>query len=130
MSWDQWVSNNLMCAVDEDGNTLTSAAILGHDGGVWAQSENFPAITEEEVATIIALLDGTKTPSITLGGNKYIVLFSDESLLRGRKDKEGVILSRTQQALVVGIYTEPNVIAPKCQKLVDSLAENLTNMGY
>jgi hypothetical protein len=31
------------------GGKLTAAAIVGQDGGVWAQSEKFPAITPEQV---------------------------------------------------------------------------------
>ncbi len=54
MSWDAYVSNNLMCVVDKEGNTLTSAALVGLDttpdtSPVWAQSAQFPAITAEEV---------------------------------------------------------------------------------
>ncbi|KAI8016635.1 hypothetical protein LOK49_LG05G03295 [Camellia lanceoleosa] len=40
MSWQTYVDDHLMC--DIEGNHLTSAAILGHDGSVWAQSASFP----------------------------------------------------------------------------------------
>lgn len=42
MSWQSYVDDHLMCEID--GNHLTSAAIIGHDGAVWAQSANFPQV--------------------------------------------------------------------------------------
>lgn len=42
MSWQQYVDEHLMC--DIDGNTLTAAAIIGHDGSVWSKSANFPQV--------------------------------------------------------------------------------------
>ena len=32
------------------GGKLSSAAIVGQDGGVWAQSPDFPAVTPEQVS--------------------------------------------------------------------------------
>jgi hypothetical protein len=42
MSWQAYVDDHLMCEID--GNHLTAAAIVGHDGSVWAQSPNFPQV--------------------------------------------------------------------------------------
>lgn len=42
MSWQTYVDDHLMCEID--GNHLTSAAIIGQDGSVWAQSSNFPQV--------------------------------------------------------------------------------------
>ena len=64
-----------MCALDGDGTTLSSAALVGHDGGVWAQSSSFPEITAEETAVIMSILStGTsETGSFLIGGVKYMV---------------------------------------------------------
>jgi hypothetical protein len=43
MSWQSYVDDHLMC--DIDGQQLTSAAIVGLDGSVWAQSEKFPQVS-------------------------------------------------------------------------------------
>jgi hypothetical protein len=51
MSWQSYVDDHLMCEIE--GHHLTSAAILGHDGTVWAQSADFPAVC---VALICLLL--------------------------------------------------------------------------
>ncbi|MBA0794145.1 hypothetical protein Gohar_018497, partial [Gossypium harknessii] len=41
MSWQTYVDDHLMCEI-ENGHHLSSAAILGLDGSVWAQSSAFP----------------------------------------------------------------------------------------
>lgn len=42
MSWQAYIDDHLLC--DIDGQRLTAAAIVGHDGSVWAQSDNFPQV--------------------------------------------------------------------------------------
>jgi profilin len=42
-SWQPFVDELLMCEVE--GRHLTAAAIVGHDGTVWAQSAAFPQVT-------------------------------------------------------------------------------------
>jgi hypothetical protein len=42
MSWQTYVDEHLMCEIE--GHHLTSAAIVGHDGAVWAQSTAFPQV--------------------------------------------------------------------------------------
>ena len=44
MSWQTYVDEHLMC--DIEGHHLASAAILGHDGTVWAQSADFPSVRQ------------------------------------------------------------------------------------
>lgn len=52
-----YVDQNLMCPVDADGNTLQSAALVGLDGGIWAQSPDFPALTPAEALAMLGILD-------------------------------------------------------------------------
>ncbi|OWM77773.1 hypothetical protein CDL15_Pgr012475 [Punica granatum] len=42
MSWQTYVDEHLMC--DIDGHHLASAAIIGQDGSIWAQSSGFPQV--------------------------------------------------------------------------------------
>jgi hypothetical protein len=42
MSWQSYVDDHLMGQFD--GQCLSSAAIIGLDGGVWAQSASFPQV--------------------------------------------------------------------------------------
>ena len=48
MSWQEYVDDHLMCELPNGGN-LKSAAIVGLDGGVWAQSPDFPTLSNDEV---------------------------------------------------------------------------------
>ena len=48
MSWQSYVDDHLLCALPKGGQ-LSAAAILGQDGGVWAQSAEFPTVTADEV---------------------------------------------------------------------------------
>ncbi len=61
-----------MCSLP-GGGQLASAAIVGHDGGVWAQSAAFPAISKTEVDALLAgLADPNKLAmtGIVIGGEK------------------------------------------------------------
>jgi profilin len=92
------------------GGRLAHAAILGHDGGVWAQDPGFPEVTDAEVA---ALLRGMDDPAplaqsgIRLAGEKYMMVAGEPGeVLRGKKGPGGVTVKKTVGALVVGIYGE------------------------
>ena len=55
------------------GGQLASAAIVGQDGGVWAQSAGFPAVSKGEVDALLAGLadpDKLAMSGIVLGGEK------------------------------------------------------------
>ena len=53
MSWQTYVDEHLMCDIDGQGQHLTAAAIVGHDGSVWAQSTAFPEVSFS-IITILA----------------------------------------------------------------------------
>ncbi|KAH8504423.1 hypothetical protein POPTR_006G235200v4 [Populus trichocarpa] len=130
MSWQQYVDEHLMC--DIDGNTLTSAAIIGHDGSVWAQSATFPQFTAEEVAAIMKDFDepGSLAPTgLFLGGAKYMVIQGEAgAVIRGKKGSGGVTIKKTNQALVIGVYDEP--LAPgQCNMIVERLGDYLYDQG-
>lgn len=45
MSWQTYVDDHLMCDIEgQPGLRLAAAAIMGHDGAIWAQSSNFPQV--------------------------------------------------------------------------------------
>mmetsp|Transcript_10793 Transcript_10793/g.32084 ORF Transcript_10793/g.32084 Transcript_10793/m.32084 type:complete len:134 (+) Transcript_10793:110-511(+) len=133
MSWQEYVDSNLMCPVDADGNTLQSAALVGLDGGVWAQSPEFPALTQAEALAMAGILnDPDSNPgSFTIGGTKYMVLMSEdpESKLRGKCQGGGCSVNKTVTCLVVGIWKEP-VPASACNRVVEALGEYLKDNNY
>lgn len=92
------------------GGQLLHAAIVGHDGGIWAQSADFPAVSDEEVAAIIKGFDDAAAigqSGLHLGGDKYMVLAGEPGkVIRGKKGPGGCTLYKTVSAIVVGIYGE------------------------
>lgn len=55
MSWQSYVDDHLLCELPAGGQ-LASAAIVGQDGAVWAQSEGFPDISAEQAGALAAQL--------------------------------------------------------------------------
>eukprot|EP00798_Chlamydomonas_sp_ICE-L_P007457 gene7457-598_t len=127
----EYVDKNLMCAVDHESHTLTSAAILGLEGGVWAQNDKFPAVTQEQILGMVAVLGGNNPGSFMIGDIKFMVLGSDdpETKLRGKCTGGGCSVSKTSLGLVVGIWNEP-VTAGQCNQVVETLAQYLIDNNY
>ncbi|KAF5201238.1 Glutathione hydrolase [Thalictrum thalictroides] len=126
MSWQTYVDDHLMCEID--GNKLTSAAIIGHDGSVWAQSDEFPQFKPGEIDGIIKDFSepGSLAPTgLYLGGTKYMVIQGEPgAVIRGKKGSGGVTIKKTSQALVIGVYDEP--LAPgQCNIIVERLVLGL-----
>lgn len=131
-------SNNL-CGTKPiaGGGTLSGAAIVGQDGGVWAQTPDFPAITPEQVA---AIMEGLEDPAklgatgIHIGGpagseTKYFLIPSEAgSVLRGRFKNDGVVIKKTTSALVIGLFSE-GVPAGDANVRVEDLGDYLVSQG-
>ncbi|CAI0628553.1 unnamed protein product [Linum tenue] len=87
MSWQTYVDDHLMCEIE--GNHLSAAAIIGHDGSVWAQSATFPQFKPEEITGIMKDFDepGFLAPTgLYLGGSKYMVIQGEAgAVIRGKK---------------------------------------------
>ncbi|KAG6599487.1 Profilin-1, partial [Cucurbita argyrosperma subsp. sororia] len=102
MSWQVYVDDHLMC--DIEGNHLSSAAIIGHDGSVWAQSETFPKFKPEEIAAIMNDFSepGTLAPTgLYLGGSKYMVIQGEPgAVIRGKKGPGGVTVKKTGLGII------------------------------
>ncbi|KAF6985690.1 hypothetical protein CFC21_003517 [Triticum aestivum] len=87
MSWQTYVDEHLMC--DIEGHHLASAAILGHDGTVWAQSADFPQFAPAEITAIMKDFDepGHLAPTgMFVAGAKYMVIQGEPgAVIRGKK---------------------------------------------
>ncbi|KAI8531027.1 hypothetical protein RHMOL_Rhmol11G0105900 [Rhododendron molle] len=130
MSWQSYVDEQLMYEIE--GNTLTSAAILGQDGSVWAQSASFPQFKPEEITGIMNDFaePGTLAPTgLYLGSTKYMVIQGEAGVvIRGKKGPGGITIKKTNQALIIGIYDEP--MAPgQCNMIVERLGDYLIEQG-
>ncbi|KAK9102275.1 hypothetical protein Sjap_019529 [Stephania japonica] len=130
MSWQSYVDDHLLC--DIEGNRLTSAAIVGHDGSVWAQSDKFPQFKPNEITGIMKDFDepGFLAPTgLHLGGTKYMVIQGEAgAVIRGKKGSGGITIKKTNQALIFGIYDEP-VTPGQCNMVVERLGDYLVEQG-
>ena len=92
------------------GNTLSHAAICGHDGGIWAQSADFPGLSDEELEAIMKGFEDSSylaTNGLYLGGEKYMMLAGEPGeVIRGKKGVSGITIAKTNSALVIGVYGE------------------------
>ncbi|KAH0453827.1 hypothetical protein IEQ34_018151 [Dendrobium chrysotoxum] len=142
MSWQAYVDDHLMCEID--GQRLTSAAIVGNEGGVWAQSESFPQADILSFpfdrpflhAEITAIQNdfaepGSLAPTgLYLGNVKYMVIQGEPgAVIRGKKGSGGITIKKTNLALIIGIYDEP--MAPgQCNVIVERLGDYLLEQGF
>ncbi|CAJ1937080.1 unnamed protein product [Sphenostylis stenocarpa] len=127
-----YVDEHLMCDIDGTGHHLTAAAIIGHDGSVWAQSTSFPQIKSDEVSGIMKDFDepGYLAPTgLHLSGTKYMVIQGEPgAVIRGKKGSGGITIKKTDQALVFGLYDEP-VTPGQCNMVVERLGDYLIDQG-
>ncbi|XP_022750147.1 profilin-1-like [Durio zibethinus] len=132
MSWQQYVDEHLMCDIGGQGIYLFAAAIIGHDGSVWAQSSTFPAFTPQEITDIMNDFaePGSLAPTgLFLGGVKYMVIQGEPgALIRGKKGGGGATVKKTNQALIIGVYDEP-LTAGQCNMIVERLGDYLIDQG-
>ncbi|CAM0954490.1 unnamed protein product [Alopecurus aequalis] len=130
MSWQTYVDEHLMCEIE--GHHLSSAAILGHDGTVWAQSATFPQFNPDEITGIMKDFDepGHLAPTgMFVAGAKYMVIAGEPgAVIRGKKGAGGITVKKTGQALVVGIYDEP-MTPGQCNMVVERLGDYLVEQG-
>ncbi|MCL7036082.1 hypothetical protein MKW94_025946 [Papaver nudicaule] len=130
MSWQSYVDDHLMC--DIEGNHLTSSAILGLDGSVWAQSAAFPQLKAGEVEAINRDFEepGTLAPTgLHLAGVKYMVIQGEPgAVIRGKKGSGGVTIKKTGQSLIFGVYDEP-VTPGQCNMVVERIGDYLIEQG-
>jgi profilin len=114
------------------GKTLSHAAIIGQDGGVWAKDGSFPDVTPDQVANIVKAFDDGDVlaqSGILLGEHKFLQIQGDPgNVIRGRSGEEGVCIKKTVTAFVVGVYG-PGVQAGDCNVLVENLGDYLKDMG-
>lgn len=132
MSWQSYVDDHLLCPLPT-GHSLSSAAIIGVEGSIWASSKNFPGIKPEEITDIVnAFTDSSALAQhgLFIGGTKYFVLQGEQGVvIRGKKGSGGVTIKKTNLALVIGIYDEP-VSPPECNTIVEKLGDYLIDQSY
>lgn len=119
-------------------------AILSESGSPLASSSGL-TMSSEEGSAIVAMISGTKSDTISVGGTSYPVLdvdskreYSLKEILRGldevdrvsdihaKSGSSGVIVSTTGKIYIVGVYGEgqnPGSLAPVIKTVVAKLSE-------
>jgi len=126
MSWQSYVDDQLLAT-----KSVTKAAIAGHDGTIWANSEGF-AVSGEEVKMILSNFgdsDKLAQNGLTIAGSRYIFLSSTDHVIRAKKGTSGLHVMKTVQAVIVCQYEDP-VRPEQCATVTEKLGEYLITVGY
>ncbi|GAB7350581.1 hypothetical protein MBLNU459_g1155t3 [Dothideomycetes sp. NU459] len=124
------VSNSLVGTGNVD-----KAAIFNSEGNsVWATSAGFTVAPKEMQEIVNAYKDKgdvkqVQSTGLHVAGERFIVLKADDRSLYGKKGKEGIIIVKTTQAILVTHYPEhvqPGVAA----NTVEQLGDYLISVGY
>ncbi|GAA5837968.1 hypothetical protein JCM11251_006813 [Rhodosporidiobolus azoricus] len=126
MSWQTYVDSNLLGT-----GKITKAAILGQQGGVWAQSAGYALSTEEQSAITKAFSDpsAVQGSGVRAAGQKFLTLRADDRSVYGKKPADGIVLVKTKQAVLVAEYAHPT-LPGEATKIVEDLADYLIGVGY
>ncbi|UZJ52684.1 hypothetical protein CBS101457_002004 [Exobasidium rhododendri] len=126
MSWQSYVDTNLVGT-----GSLTSAAIVGVKGGVWASSAGF-TVSPQEITSLVKGFDDP-TPlqagGIHVNGKKYFALMATDRSIYGKQGADGLICVKTNQAVLITHYASP-ILPGQATKVVESLADYLIGLGY
>jgi len=133
MSWQAYVDTSLVGSGHVD-----KAAIFDSEGtSVWATSPGFTVSPTEMKILVSSFKQGANDGGVKevqangfhVGGEKFVALKSDESRLYGKKGKEGIILVKTKQALLIAHY--PETVQPGvATNTVETLGDYLIGLGY
>jgi len=128
MSWQDYVNNNLLGT-----NACTGALISGHDGSIWAEGGDIQKkVTPQELTAINAAFTDASSFQANgayLGGERYIFLNCDGTVMRLKKGASGAIIVKTVQTLILARYND--VIQPgQCSNVVEKLGDYLKSVGY
>ncbi|KAL9001067.1 MAG: hypothetical protein Q9188_005545 [Gyalolechia gomerana] len=130
MSWQAYVDTSLVAT----GN-IDKAAIFNSEGtSVWASSSGFTVAPAEIKAVVVSFADTSDVKKVQsegfyVAGEKFFTLRSDERSLYGKKGKEGVVIVKTQQAILVAHYPE-SVQPGAATNTVEQLGDYLLSVGY
>ncbi|KAJ3563980.1 hypothetical protein NP233_g8591 [Leucocoprinus birnbaumii] len=126
MSWQTYVDSNLL-----GSGKVAKAAILGQQGGVWAQSAGFEISPTEQKA----IIDGFSKPEqvqangVRVANEKYMTIQANPRSIYGKKQADGIVIVKTKQAILVAVYLAP-IQAAEATPVVEKLADYLIGVNY
>jgi len=112
-------------------NLIQKAIIAGHDGTIWAKSDNIEPSPEElgKFSDSFDDQDPLTMSGVVIGGEKFVYLSGTDRVIRCKKGKSGLHAMKTQQAVLVAIFSEP-VQHPQVASVVESLGDYLIGLQY
>jgi len=126
MSWQSYVDDQLIAT-----KMVSDAVICGHDGNIWATSPKLKA-TPQELKKVIDNIGNSEvlaTNGVFIGGLKYMYLSGTENVIRAKKDKNGIHIMKTTQAVIVTRYEDP-IMPEQCATVTEKLGDYLISVGY
>jgi len=126
MSWQSYVDDQLIAT-----KVVTNALICGHDGNIWATSPGIQATPAElkKVIDSIGNPDVLAPSGVLIGGIKYMYLSGTDKVIRAKKDKAGLHIMKTQQAVILTRYEDP-IMPEQCATVTEKLGDYLISVGY
>jgi len=130
MSWQAYVDTSLVGTGHVD-----KAAIFNSEGtSVWATSAGF-TLTPQEMQEVVGAFKDNSQPKkvqmngIHIAGQKYFVLKADDGSIYGKQGREGIVIVKTKQALLITHYPE-SVQPGNATNTVEKLGAYLIGVGY
>lgn len=125
MSWQDYVDKQLVGT-----GLVKSAAIIGLDGAIWAKSTDLDlsATESKTFATNYSNAAHFQANGVVLAKTKFVFLSGTETVLRGKKNKEGIHCVKTNTAIIVAIYQEP-ATPQEVANVVEKLGDYLVQYG-
>ncbi|KAI9050405.1 hypothetical protein LZ554_005570 [Drepanopeziza brunnea f. sp. 'monogermtubi'] len=128
MSWQAYVDTSMVASGHVDKGAIYSIA----GDSKWAGSAGFE-VSAAEMKEIIAGLSGSVdklyADGLHVAGERYVLTKAEERSLYARKGREGVVIVKTKQAILIAHYGEA-MIAGNSATTVESLADYLIKLGY
>ncbi|KAK4329964.1 Profilin [Rhodotorula toruloides] len=138
MSWQAYVDTNLV-----GSGKVSKAAILGQQGGIWAQSAGYndgwpddvdlrAQLSQEEQNNLIKIHSdpsNAQANGVRAQGQKFLTIRADDRSVYGKKQADGIIIVKTKQAILVAEYAHPTQPG-EATKVVEELADYLISVGY
>jgi len=130
MSWQAYIDTSLL-----GSGHVEKGAIYNLEGtSCWATSAGFditPAEMTEIVNGLKGQTDNLYANGLHLCGEKYVLtkVEEDNKVLYARKDRDGLVIAKTVQAIIVARYADP-MIAGNTSETVQKLVDYLVASGY
>ncbi|RQM06676.1 hypothetical protein DH86_00001322 [Scytalidium sp. 3C] len=128
MSWQAYIDTSLIGSGHIDKGAIYSKA----GDSVWAASSGF-SVSAAEMKEIVAALegntDGIYANGLHVAGERFVVTNAQDRSIYARKGREGVVIAKTTQAIIIGHYPD-GAIAGNAATTVENLADYLVKMNY